>query len=157
MQRYMILTVPLIALGLIVMAGCGGDDVPDNYKTTITITYKGAPVEGATVTLRSDGHDAPSATGVTGADGSIDMFTYKGKGKGVVPGAYIVSVEKVNVAEVVFLDPGDPGYGEDPTPDTYAERDDVLPSQYVSAATSGLTCTVTDDASANVWTFDLED
>jgi len=54
------------------VVGCGGgEDIPANFKTTVEVTYKGAPVDNAMVTLRPDGHEAPSATGVTGADGKV--------------------------------------------------------------------------------------
>lgn len=159
MKRSLVLSLPFVVLGLFLITGCGGDDLPPNYKTTIEISYKGAPVEGAIVTLRPDGHDAPSANGVTGADGKVDMYSWKGKGKGVVPGKYKVAVEKQQIAAPTeSLSTDDPNYGKEVDEvETRQERKDELPAKYVTASGSPLACEVTDDPSKNVFTFELED
>lgn len=141
------------------LAGCGGDgDLPPNYKTTVEVVYKGAPVDGALVTLRPDGHEAPTATGVTGPDGKVEMYSYQGKGQGVVPGKYLVGIEKTKVELAPALSTDDPDYGKAiPDEETRKPRADLLPAKYISAATSGLTCDVTDDPAKNVIKFELVD
>ncbi len=148
-----------LAAAMLLAVGCGPkEDIPANFKTTVEITYKGAPVESAMVTLRPDGHKAPSATGVTGADGTVRLFSYKDKGDGVVPGKYLVGVEKQQVEKVEIIDSSDPNYGKDIDEEaTRKERADLLPAKYISASESGLTCTVTEDAAQNVFKFDLQD
>lgn len=144
---------------MFLLVGCGPvDSIPANYKTTVEVIYKGAPVAGAMVTLRPDGHEAPSATGVTGPDGKIQMFSYKGKGEGVVPGNYLVGIEKQEVEKTEALSPDDPNYGAPVNEEeSQKERVDLLPAKYISAATSGLTCTITEDPTQNEIKFELED
>ncbi|NLS91833.1 MAG: hypothetical protein GXX96_06590 [Planctomycetaceae bacterium] len=160
MQRSVVVTLSLVAVGLLLLAGCGGGEkLPPNFKTTAEVSYKGQPVEGAMVTLRPDGHEAPTATGITGAGGKVDLFSYKGKGSGVMPGKYLVGIEKQNVEkQPEALDTDDPNYGK-PVDDAakQTKRADLLPAKYISAATSGLTCTVTEDPSQNQFKFDLEE
>jgi hypothetical protein len=156
MQRSIILSLSVLILGLSAFTGCTKDDLPPNFKTSVTITYNGAPVDNALVKMRPDGFQAPTATGLTDADGTIQIFSYKGKGKGVVPGKYKVAIEKQNVKPVVFTDENDPDYGK-AEKEVYAERDDLLPAKYVTASRSPLECTVTEDPSQNVFEFNLED
>ena len=95
MQRTLVLSLSFAAVCMLFLTGCGGgEDIPANYKTVVEVTYKGAPVDSAMVTLRPDGHQAPSATGVTGADGKVELFSYKGKGDGVIPGNYLIGIFK---------------------------------------------------------------
>ncbi len=159
MQRSSVISISCLTACLFCFLGCGAsEDIPPNFKTTVTINYKGQPAESAMVTLRPDGHKAPSATGVTGDDGKVQLFSYKGKGKGVMPGKYLVAVEKQTIEAVKMIDSEDPNYGVDADEkETQKERADLLPAKYISAADSGLTCTVTEDASANVFEFDLVD
>jgi hypothetical protein len=148
----------LVAVCLLFFGGCGGgEDLPPNFKTTVEVTYNGAAVDGATVTLRPDGHEAPSANGVTGADGTVDLFSYKGKGDGVIPGNYLVGIEQQEVEAVEMIDSEAAAEVDTSDGSTYKERVDLLPAKYISAATSGLKCTVTEDAAQNVFKFELED
>ena len=100
MQRSFAISFSLVSVSLLVLVGCGGGEkIPANFKTTVEVTYKDAPVDDAMVSLRPDGHQAPTVTGVTGADGKVALFSYKGKGQGVMPGDYLVGIEKQNVGD----------------------------------------------------------
>lgn len=157
MQRSLVISSSLIAVTMLFLVGCGPtEDIPANYKTTVEVIYNGSPVDGAMVTLRPDGHQAPSATGVTGSDGKVQMFSYKGKGEGVVPGNYLVGIEKQQVEKVEMLD-SDTASAASEEEEVQKERADLLPAKYISAATSGLTCTITEDPAQNVIKFELED
>jgi hypothetical protein len=146
----------LAAVGMLVLAGCGGgevDDRPKAVRATGVVTYAQAPVEGASVVFIPQGQTA-AAAGVTGPDGRFELQTYTA-GDGAVPGEYKVTVTKFD--GVTAAVPGD---------DTDEARDDesedlpepvsLLPEKYAVPATSDLEATVVDGIE-NEFTFDLED
>lgn len=109
---------------------------PKAYPAIVKVMYpdKKPPV-GAQVVLRSDEQNV-SARGVVGADGSAPLSTYK-DGDGAVLGHHEVLVAKPPLKG----DPDKPYAGP------------LIADRYSNFATSGLSVTVTDDASKNV--FDL--
>jgi len=62
---------------LVPIIGCGGTDDPSRVEVTGTITWKDAPVEGATVTFLADGAGY-SGTGVTDASGKYSLKAVEG-------------------------------------------------------------------------------
>jgi hypothetical protein len=149
----------LIALLVVVVgpfllcAGCGGGaNRPATTAVTLTITYKGQPVEGATVTLVPEqGSSTPVATALTDRSGVAKPRTFPEVG-GVVPGSYTVTVRKTeavgSVPEGQSLDDLPPGQGP-----TFKE---LLPAKYASPSTSPLKLTVPERGSASE-KFDLTD
>ena len=74
--------------------GCGGSSGrPDLVAVQGTVTFKGSPVEGATVTFYSDKAPRP-ANGVTNSSGKFQLTTYD-TNDGAVPGEHTVSIAKV--------------------------------------------------------------
>lgn len=149
--RFLFLCVPVLLL-----FGCGKDDIPANYPASVKVNYKGAPLEDATVILHPDGHDSPSPNCKTDSAGFSKLFSYKGKGKGVIPGKYNVTIIKTEVPEPEKqLRPGDPGYPAPPKPARTPKS--LIPEKYAKAAESGLSCEVTSDKNKNEFTFDLSE
>ncbi len=85
----------LVVAGIVVLSmGCskaptGPKKVPAGGK----VTYKNAPVEGATVSFLSDGK-TPTAVAITDASGEFALATSV-SGDGAVPGTYRVAVTKI--------------------------------------------------------------
>ena len=147
------------------VVGCGSK-IP-TVPVDITITYKGAPVEEALVTLdpKSRGGEQRTATGMTKADGKVTVLTASA-GKGAMPGDY-----KVIVMKTPLIGSGG-SQAEQPTYSTYEEAvaassqtsgrmptidaKHQLPVKYASANTTPLEIIV-EKGKKNEWTFDLED
>lgn len=89
---------------LLVCVGCSKSDKgPKTVPVTGTVQYKGAPVEGATVTLVPNIPTVRSASGVTDAEGKFSVMTYVGPSsqpQGAMPGDYIVLISKMQTAEI---------------------------------------------------------
>lgn len=143
-----------IALVLLVAAGCGESGRPAGAKPTkpvkVTVTYKGSPVEGATVSFISE----TPAYGRTDGSGVAQMKTYV-EGDGAVVGAHAVTITKtetVGAAPAVDQDSPeyDPNAAEAPSTVKY-----LIPQKY-EMKTSGLTAEVK-DSGPNEFKFDLTD
>ena len=76
-------------LALLFSAGCGGDSPVSVHGT---VTLNGTPVEGATVLFLPEGGTGRQATGLTGADGSFELTTFK-TNDGALRGKYKVAVQ----------------------------------------------------------------
>lgn len=145
--------------GVIVLVGCGGPVDPNRPKTipvSVAVTYKGAPVAGATVTFQPAASQQRGAVAVTDDRGQAEMWTFE-PGSGVLPGSYNVSVSKVAVTSMP-----DP---EKTSPQEYARLERELasqppkhevPAKYSETATSGLTVDVSESGDNRV-TLDLTD
>jgi len=134
--------------------GCGGSALPEGAKktakVTVTVTYKGAPVEGAVVTfVNTDG--PPSANGRTDAQGKAKLKTYV-DGDGATLGSHKVIIEKSEAVGGQTVDIDSKEYNPDAPP---AKVKHHLPQKYNSIATSGLTADVKEGQ--NDVTFDLKD
>lgn len=145
-----VLLVSLLGLG----CSHQDSDRPATYSVTGTVTYKGQPVDGATVAFQSaDG--SHGSMGVTGSDGKYTLTTFK-SGDGAVPGNYSVKVFKYRLEGG-----GAAGSGEDGPPGAVLRDQPVsapkslLPAKYADATKSGLTATVGEDG--NQFDFTLED
>ncbi len=140
----------VVAVGILGWAcGCGGakDDRPARAPTSVTVTYQGAPVEGANVTLSPQGGGKP-AFGLTDQQGVAQLSTF-GQGDGALPGEYQVAIQKTKV-EGTAADPNNM------VPTTTSSKTvDLLPAKYASPKTSGLKASVT--TGNNKLTFELKD
>jgi hypothetical protein len=89
----------LAGLSLAVLGGCGG---PANKLGTAAaggaVTYRGAPLAGATVTLAPQAGQR-AAVGLSDATGRFRLTTLV-TGDGAMPGAYKVTVTKTDESEV---------------------------------------------------------
>ena len=157
-QRNLLLS-SLLCLGLLVIAGCGGGpSKPTTYPVTGTVTYKGTPLEGATVTFISKNQvvQPHSAVGTTNAAGKFELTTFA-NGDGAVAGSYLVKVVKFEYPKPKDTAPAtnpindgveiaieeDSGYN----PDAGIEAVDplpqnVLPNKFEDPNKSGLTAEV---------------
>lgn len=156
----------LAAVSVLWFSGCGSGSDPgrtDTVAVTGTVTYQGAPVEGATVTFQpqspatvpGQGTTQPAAFGTTDAEGHFTLVTPPAA-SGAVPGMYQVTVVKMDAPPTPPAEPADsanyvpPKEGK-PTP----PPKNLLPKKYSQPGTSGLTATVTDDPGKNDFKFDL--
>lgn len=77
-------------LVILFLAGCGSSN-SDFVAVTGNVSYRGEPVEGATIAFRGEGSAAP-AIGVTDAKGEFSLAT--GTNPGAKTGEHIVTVTK---------------------------------------------------------------
>ena len=158
----------LVGLFALAIVGCGSAP-SDIAKTTGKVTYKGASVEGATVTMATE-DNKKIATAITDAEGSFTMMTQVGQKsyEGAPLGPVKVTITKfadMGVGEVDYDDPTavDAMYQQmleehgDGSEEGTLESKNELPGKYAAAMTSGLTKTIEADPAKNVFTFDLED
>jgi hypothetical protein len=150
-------------LGLALLAsvfglGCGqqGGGGAKTYPVSGIVTYRGQPVEGATVAFQSS-TGAEGAFGVSDASGKYSLTTFT-SGDGAVPGQYKVKVFKYQGAEggAAAADQDSDDYV--PPTEGAAEptaTQNVLPAKYADPNTSGLTATVGEEK--NSLDFDLQD
>ena len=139
-------------------AGCNGASLPEGarptYPTTVTVTYNGAPVEGATVTFVDSGTPPAPSYGLTDAQGVAKMKT--SYADGAVAGEHKVSITKQEtLGGAPSVDQDSPEY--DPyAADAPTTIKDLLPAKYGSIVTSGLTAPVT-ESGPNEFKFELTD
>ena len=145
--------LPLLVSSLLV-AGCSGSKGPATSPVSGTVTYKSAPVDGATVVFAPPAGGRP-ATGITDAQGRYELFL--GDKKGAAPGDYKVTVTKT-VTE---------GQGPELTYEQMSEMQargetppgpvtkNVLPEKYSSITTTDLNFTV--KAGSNDIPLELKD
>ena len=154
--------VPLLAL--LFLVGCGGGDAevanrPKTLPAGGTVTRQGQPVEGATVTfiptsagVPGQAGAAPSATGITDAEGKFQLTTYEAA-DGAVPGSYKVTVVKREpLPASAQVDQDDPNYNPNAPPPPPPKH--LLPEKYAQQGTTDLTATVAEDGQ-NQFTLDL--
>jgi hypothetical protein len=153
-----------LSLSLVIMTGCGPD--PNIGQVSGTVTYKGAPVEGATVSFLPTSGEGVLAVGNTDAAGHYVLAApVQKRGKGVTAGAfsgtYNVAIRKLEVT----LSKADQLYQEGKI--TYDELQsrggggggttrDLLPLKYRDAKTSGLEADVKAKTD-NVFDFEIVD
>jgi len=129
-----------LLLGLVVfsLAGCSSDGgLSGLYQCEGTVTYKGAPVVGASVTFHPDGGgEMRPAGGLTDADGKFKVTTLKSD-DGIFPGNYKVTITK-------YEETGEVRRYQDEDGNTQEERliKNVLPAKYEKAGTSDLTAVI---------------
>lgn len=143
--------VPLIGMACLVLAGCQTSDRPPGAKptkpVTVTVTYKGAPVDGATVSFLCD----PPSYGRTDASGVAKMKTYV-EGDGAIVGTHKATVVKATTVGGSTAEQDSPEY--DPNAPA-AEIKHEIPQKY-SLPTSGLSAEVK-ESGTNEIKFELTD
>jgi hypothetical protein len=147
------------------MFGCAGAEGDAGRRPTSpvsgVVTYKGKPVENATVSFICSSGEPISAFGVTDAEGKFALFTYE-SGDGAVIGDHQVTVTKTDAGK-----PLERRTGEDPwnletynppsmgvTPPPVVKH--LVPEKYSVVEKSGLTAKVTEEG-PNEFTFNLAD
>ncbi len=153
----------ILLLALAASSGCGGaEDRPPTAAVSGTVAYKGAAVEGATVSFMMEG--APRvASGVTDKDGKFKLSTFA-LNDGAVIGTHTITVTKDDPK--TGLGPSDDALLKDPGAlagqmQKMADEADVftgvLPEKYSAMTTSPLSETVSEDASKNEFVIQLAD
>lgn len=148
------------------LAGCGGEekDLPTTVPVTGSVSYNGAPVEGALVsfqsaTVDSMGNAAKPATGTTGPDGRFQLSTYV-SGTDLVPGAlpgeYKVTVSKTETPAAPTGQSVEEQMRQQMMGGEMPEPKHLLPEKYASPETTDLTATVGADGAADL-EFSLTD
>ncbi len=138
------------------ISGCGGGpadpDRPDLTKVTGTVSYKSAPVEGATVAYANETIGGKPAFGITDVNGKFSLTTFE-DADGAIPGPYKVTITKMEKVISKALPTDDPKY--DPN---YVDppAKSLLPDKYAQVSTSGLSATVGQEPMTDV-KFDLVD
>lgn len=148
LYRLVLISLPILAC--LIIAGCGGNEL-GTVGVTGTVTYKDQPVAGANVTFVSEG--SPLALGTTD-DKGVYKLTTSGS-PGAVPGEHKVYISKIESSgDTSQLKPEDM---EKMTGANAPEVKSLIPKKYNNPATSGLTATVTENESDNVFDFPLTD
>lgn len=124
-------------LAVLAVCGCGGTDY-DSVPVSGTVTYKGSPVEGATVAFHGGSASVP-ATGVTDASGKFKLSSYD-PNDGAPAGSYKVTVTKKKIeggasGKMSMEEAAKAG------PAT-AKETDLLPAKYANLEMTPLTATV---------------
>ncbi len=150
MHRLVIASVALVCPAIVI--GCsGGPAANPNRPATVavsgTVTYNGQPVDGATVTFLPQKPDGTGASGLTDAAGKFTLTAFA-PGDGAVPGSYLVTVIKTEVA-------GGGAVQED-SEATPAAHKSLLPEKYGNPQGSGFTADVK-EGDKNEFTFELKD
>ena len=162
-SRWLSLVAGLSACCLLsVSVGCNQgpakpDHIPDLTACSVTVTYNGQPVQGASVLLAPTSGQL-SAAGVTDSSGKA-VLKVDGMWEGVAPGEYRVTVTKMEKVEGTL----------GPTPENPAEYEEyqkkldaqpapkhLIPEKYSGFTTSGLTITIADGTPVKE-TFELTD
>lgn len=139
-------------LGLIVVLGCSHkpDPRPKTVPVTVTVNYRGKPVQGVTVALippKPLSTDVHAASGVTDEDGVVTPAAFNEKG-GVVPGTYKVTIAAVQSTPIPKKTQSQSSL--------YYTRRSLVPLRYATIQTSKLEAVIKADES-NRLTFDLID
>lgn len=146
------------AVAFIVLAalltGCGADngDRRPTAPVSVTVTYKGKPVDGAVVQFVTTVDPQPSV-GTTDASGNCSLYTYE-PNDGAIIGSNSVMVTKnsMDTKNAKHVNPEDADLvGVTPPPILKS----LVPKKYASPATSGLQVDVV--KGKNAFTFDLVD
>jgi len=175
-------TFPLSAafLGLalsLLTSGCSAPNPSaECIPVSLTVTYKGKPIEGAQVTFSAVGEGARSCQGTTDESGRATIGTFS-TDDGAMPGAYTVAVSKAKnltgtgMGDASKIDrdaaaglKGGPSF-QDPAANylkhmnakgELKEQEQSLPPKYADPATSGIKFTI-EGPNANDFSVELKD
>jgi hypothetical protein len=139
-----------IFTGIISFTGCDKGKIPGLVKCEGTLTWKGAPVEGAQVSFSPKSSETTrSAFGITDAAGKFKTTTLE-TDDGIMPGEYFVTVTKMTIARSGGALPmtesapdapregrNAPGFVPEKTVVTYH-----IPPAYADRKTSGLSAVI---------------
>lgn len=156
------LTVFCCAISALVWVGCG-EGGPTLTEAGGTVTYKDAPVAGATVTFHYGDENNTTAVGTTGPDGKFTMLT--GSRVGAPIGAASVGITKfastaTGNADPASFKPEDMAEMAKKAQETGGSTTpkNELPEKYADPKKSGLTATVVAGGKdKNAFTFPLTD
>ncbi|HOP76239.1 MAG: hypothetical protein WBH86_05190 [Thermogutta sp.] len=147
-MRNWVVGLLLTVAATLALSGCkkAADNRPKRVPASVTVTYRGAPVEGATVTLHPTSPDGRAAFGRTNAQGQAELGTFD-VNDGAIPGDYNVTVVKMEGGDQagetpsseIGAMPANPAGGAPPPP---AAPRHLLPAKYADINTSGLRATV---------------
>ncbi|MFG0261758.1 MAG: hypothetical protein ACF788_05145 [Novipirellula sp. JB048] len=150
---------PLILLSTVCFVGCGGQgDFPETFAADGVVTYNGAAVSNAVVTLSPVDPGGRGASGRTDENGKFTLTTFN-PGDGAQAGAYRVKIVPSKLApgvsagdqEVVLDNPEQDGIATAATSAVSSE----LPAKYTQLETSGLETAI--NQGANTLEFNLSD
>lgn len=147
--------------GLLSLPGCGGGgaegdaDRPARTPASGKVTYKGSPVEGATVVLSPSSEGGKPASGLTDASGMFKLRTFE-TDDGAIAGEYKVTVTKLKASASSTVSEDDPNYDPEAADDE-AGPEHLLPEKYSSAASTDLTATIPAEGEVTDLNFDLVD
>lgn len=159
-----LLMAAMLAAMVTMAVGCSGRSgdkwrrmMPATYTATGSVTYKGKPLEGATVVFHPRDGISESrrvAAGTTDTKGRFRLTTVK-PGDGAVAGQFFVTVEKTTVVDpgAVAVPPDEFGafpLGADPS-----TAKPLIPKKYFSPESSGLTAEVK-SSGGNSFSFALQ-
>lgn len=146
--------------------GCSNPDAKFR-KVTGQVTHENSPVAGALVSfVPVSGGEAASGTTDAGGKYVLTAVSAKKMGVGTLPGEYKIAVskkEKVVDPDMEELNSGkitqDEFYKRQAAKGTMggsALPENLLPDEYASPKTSGLTAQVTDNPKSNIFNFELK-
>ena len=150
----------ILGLGVLgFVCGCGpkaDPNLPTRVPAKVAITYKGAPLADAHVSLTPSVPKAKSAFGTTDAQG-VAVLSTAGQNDGAIPGDYAVTVSKTkSEGSKSPSDPNNPSAVPANPAKIQTKTTDLIPSKYAAPASSGLKATVTKDGK-NEFAFELKD
>lgn len=135
-----------VGLWFVGIAGCGPRTRLEGLAPVEgTVTFRGKPVEGASVVFVPATAGKRAAVGTTDATGRFSLTT-KDPGDGALPGDYAIAVSKteasggLSAAEAEQWSRNRENFGKYPPPPKITEH---LPEKYKAANTSGFQATVT--------------
>ncbi|MCA9190136.1 MAG: hypothetical protein KDB03_00175 [Planctomycetales bacterium] len=113
-----------VALLVLAVAGCGGDNRPATYPVSGVVTLDGKPVQGASISFTSIGEGVQPAVAQTDADGKYSLTTFE-SGDGAMEGVFQVTATKYHT------EAGENPYGA-PTQSTGEQKEMSLDDQYAN-------------------------
>jgi len=148
----------LVGLGLLAVAGCGGDDsgIARRYSVSGKVIYKGAPVEKGTIVFEPTDFTKSKVASGTIENGYYTLSTTGESKDGALPGDYKVCIisKVVDMSGVEANRNGGAGRQDDVyKAEQKAQR--LIPKKYEQSATSGLTAKV--EEKSNSKDFELTD
>lgn len=144
---------------LVLVTGCNKMDT-NTVSASGVVTYAGSPVEGAEVVFIPKDPTSPDtkpARGTTDNGGQFTVKTYFTSDvdtRGVRPGDYIVTIQKLAAPEGMTMDEWQIANMEDPT--SVPPLRSLVPEKYKNIQTSELTATIEKNGK-NEFTFQLND
>lgn len=134
----------LCSVAVPALVGCGGSDAPQLADAGGIVFFKGKPVASANVLFVPE--KGPVAVGITNEQGVFNLTTKNGKG---------APVGNHQVAISLFEETGEVADNDAPEAKQSPRPKPLIPTKYTSHLTSGLKATVSTDAAANDFAFDL--